>query len=77
MKKFEFHFDALIVAIAVFALAVGFIFYQRHQFSDVMQKNIDLTWENENLKVDLILRDKQFDRCKNELQSARKWWELH
>jgi hypothetical protein len=66
MKKFEFHLDALLTVIVVFVLAIGFIVYQRHQYSDVLQENIDLTWDNEMLKVDLELKSAQLDSCNNE-----------
>jgi len=65
MKKFEFNFDALIVVILVFVLAISFIVYQRQQYADVLQENIDLTWENETLKVDLQLSASRLDTCEN------------
>jgi len=63
MKKFEFHLDALITVIVVFVLAVGFIVYQRHQFKEVLQENIDLTWEVETLKVDLQRNAALLETC--------------
>ena len=71
MKKFEFHLDALITVIVVFVLAIGFILYQRHQFSIVMQENIDLTWEVETLKVDFELKSRMLDRCEKIKQIAQ------
>jgi hypothetical protein len=71
MKKFEFHLDALITVIVVFVLAIGFILYQRHQFSIVMQENIDLTWEVETLKVDFELKSRLLDRCEKIKQIAQ------
>ena len=70
MKKFEFHLDALITVIVVFVLAISFILYQRHQFSEVFQENIDLVWEVETLKVDLELKSRWLDRCENKITSA-------
>ena len=70
MKKFEFHLDALITVIVVFVLAISFILYQRHQFSEVFQENVDLVWENETLKVDLELKSRQLDACKNSKKPA-------
>ena len=72
MKKFELHFDALFTIIIVFVLAVGFILYQRYQYSVVLQENIDLTWENEKLKVDLIVEKSLLDKCKNEKNSEKE-----
>jgi len=71
MKKFEFHLDALITVIVVFVLAIGFILYQRHQFSIVLQENIDLTWEVETLKVDFELKSRLLDRCEKIKQIAQ------
>jgi len=71
MKKFEFHLDALITVIVVFVLAIGFILYQRHQFSTVLQENIDLTWEVETLKVDFELKSRLLDRCEKIKQIAQ------
>jgi len=72
VKKFELHFDALFTIIIVFVLAVGFILYQRYQYSVVLQENIDLTWENEKLKVDLIVEKSLLDKCKNEKNSEKE-----
>ena len=72
MKKFEFHLDALITVIVVFVLAISFILYQRHQFSEVFQENIDLVWEVETLKVDLELKSRWLDRCENKVTSVEK-----
>jgi hypothetical protein len=65
MKKFELHLDALITIAVVLVLAVGFIVYQRHQYSKVMQENIDLTWEIETLKVDFQSIADRLDACTN------------
>ena len=65
MKKIEFNLDALIVVILVFVLAISFVVYQRQQYADVLQENIDLTWENETLKVDLQLNASRLDACEN------------
>jgi len=69
VKKIELHLDALLTIIVVFTLTFGFVLYQRYQYSALSQENIDLTWENENLKVDLILKTNLFDSCENEKRS--------
>ena len=63
MRKFEFHLDALIAVTLVLGMAASFIIFQRYQYSEVLQDNIDLVWENENLKVDLVLEKALFDGC--------------
>jgi len=72
VKKIELHLDALITIVVVFVLAIGFLLFQRYQYADVLQKNIDLTWDNEKLKVDLILKTNFLDKCKNQKKSEKE-----
>ena len=72
MKKIELHLDALITIIVVFVLAVSFLLYQRHQYADVLQKNIDLIWENEKLKVNLTLESSLLEDCKNGIKFGKE-----
>ena len=75
MKKFELHLDALIAIVVVFALIIGFLLFQRYQYSDLLQENIDLAWENANLQVNLDYKTGQFDDCKAfivSLEESRK-----
>ena len=64
MKKFELHLDALIAIVVVFALIIGFLLFQRYHYSDLLQENIDLAWENANLQANLEYKTGQFDDCK-------------
>ena len=41
VRKFELHLDALIVIVLLFVAAVGFIAFQRHQYSLLAQENSD------------------------------------
>jgi len=72
VKKFELHLDALITIFVVFVLAIGFLLFQRYQYADVLQKNIDITWDNETLKVDLVLKTNLLDKCKNLKKSEKE-----
>ena len=72
MKKIELHLDALITIVVVFVLAISFLLYQRYQYADVLQKNIDLTWDNEKLKVDLVVETNLLDKCKNEKKAEKE-----
>ena len=65
MKNFELHLDALITVAVVFTLAVGFLLYQRHQYSVVMQEHIDLVWEIVTLEADLVLNATVLEAGKN------------
>jgi hypothetical protein len=72
VKKIELHLDALFTIIVVFVLAISFLLFQRYQYSNVMQENIDLTWENEKLKVNLIWEISLLDKCENEKKSEKE-----
>jgi hypothetical protein len=72
VKKFELHLDAIIVVVAVFTLAIAFLLYQRHQYSIVMQENIDLVWENSKLEADIGLMSSQWNKCKSAIDSMKK-----
>jgi len=65
LKKFELHLDALIAVVVVLILAGGFIVYQRFQYAEAMQDNVDLTWEVETMKVDLQTMAVRLDACAN------------
>lgn len=65
MKKFELHLDALITLIAVFLLAFGFILYQRYQYSDLLQENVDLLWEKSNLEAENAVKTSLINKCQN------------
>ena len=56
----------------MFVLAISFLLYQRYQYADVLQKNIDLTWDNEKLKVDLVVETNLLDKCKNEKKAEKE-----
>ena len=67
MKKFEIHLDALIVIVVVFALAATFLLYQRHQYSVVLQENLDLRWDNSGLEANLAQMTVQLENCQSNL----------
>ena len=69
MKKFELHLDAVIVIIVVFALAVTFLVYQRHQYSSLLQENVDLVWENSTLEANLALMSSRIEECESSAAS--------
>ena len=69
MRKFELHLDALIVIIVVFALAATFLIYQRHQYSSLLQENVDLVWENSTLEANLALMSSRIKACEASVAS--------
>ena len=50
-KKITLNLDAAIVIILVFIVSFGFNLYQRYQYSQVFQENMDLRWDNQNMKI--------------------------
>lgn len=72
VRKFEIHLDALIVVIVVFALAAAFLIYQRYQYSNLLQENVDLVWENSNLEANLVLMTSQLEKCKSSIASVEQ-----
>jgi len=74
MRKFDLHLDALIAIVLVFALAASFIVYQRQQYAEVMQENIDLIWEVETMKADLQINAARLEACasEHEAQAANR-----
>ena len=72
MKKFELHLDALIAMFVVFALIIAFLLYQRSQYLDLTQENVDLVWENVTLQASLDYKTAQFDDCKSSILSMEE-----
>jgi len=60
-RKFELHLDALIVIVLLFVSAVGFIVYQRHQYSSLLKDNVErqmtqLSLELEVARLEVLLK---------------------
>jgi len=72
VKKFELHLDALIAMFVVFALIIAFLLYQRSQYLDLTQENLDLVWENVNLQANLDYTTARFDDCKSSILSMEE-----
>ena len=72
MKKLELHMDALIAMFAVLALVIAFLVFQRYQYSNLLQENVDLLWENSTLEANLVFMTTQIDKCKSSLDSMEK-----
>jgi len=61
VRKVELHMDAVIVIVLLFVAAVGFIAYQRHQYSDLLRDNLgrqmtQLSLELEVARLEALLR---------------------
>ena len=71
MKKIELHMDALIAIAVVFVLFGVFLLYQRYQYNDLLQENVDLQWENSSLEANLVLLTAQIDKCKSSMETLK------
>ena len=67
MKKFTFHMDAIIVAVIVFLLSLGFIVFQRYQFSVLQKEYVVLKLEATNTKLDLIYAKGSLKTCEGKM----------
>ena len=67
MKKFTFHMDAIIVAVIVFLLSLGFIAFQRYQFAVLQKEYVALKLEAINTKLDLISAKKSLKTCEGKM----------
>jgi hypothetical protein len=61
VRKVELHMDAMIVIVLLFVAAVGFIVYQRHQYSDLLRDNLgrqmtQLSLELEVARLEALLK---------------------
>lgn len=60
-RKIELHVDALVVIGLLFVAAVGFIAYQRHQYTELLQDNVgrqmtQLSLELEVARLEALLK---------------------
>jgi hypothetical protein len=60
-RKVELHMDALGIIVLLFAAAVAFIAYQRHQYSDLLKDNLaqqmkQLSLELEVARLEVLLK---------------------
>jgi hypothetical protein len=53
-RKFSLHLDALMAMVAVFASAIGFIAYQRHEYQAVAQENVDRQMKQVQLEMQIV-----------------------
>lgn len=64
-RKVELHLDALIVIVLLFAAAVAFIVYQRHQYSSLLEENIGRQMTQLSLELEVARLRVQLERSAN------------
>jgi hypothetical protein len=52
-RKIELHMDAVVVIGALFVSAVCFIAFQRHQYSDLLQDNVERQMKQLSLEMEV------------------------
>jgi predicted ABC-type exoprotein transport system permease subunit len=62
-KSFTLHLDALLVIVLVFLLALGFIAYQRSQYSDLLKEHVQLQWDSQNLEANVSFLKVKLEQC--------------
>jgi cell division protein FtsL len=69
-RKFELHLDALIVIVLLFVAAVGFVVYQRHQYSILAQENLGRQMTQLSLELEVARLEEQLRRATRAEQGA-------
>lgn len=69
-KQFALNLDALLVIASVFLIAVGFINYQRNQYSDLLDEHVQLQWLAQDMEVNAIYLKGKLKQC-NEPERTR------
>jgi CHASE3 domain sensor protein len=62
-KQFTLNLDALLVLALVFLITVGFMSYQRNQYSDLLEEHIQLQWSSQDLEVDVVSLKAKLKQC--------------
>ena len=61
-RKIELHMDALIVIVVLFVSAVCFIAFQRYQYSDLLQDNVERQLKQLSLEMEVARLEVQLKR---------------
>ncbi|HET9404282.1 MAG TPA: hypothetical protein VFO57_06865 [Burkholderiales bacterium] len=69
-RKIELHLDALVAIALLIVAAVGFIAYQRHQYLDLLQDNIDRQWKQMALEFEVARLEAQLKKAASEATAA-------
>jgi hypothetical protein len=72
MKKFILHIDALVVLILVFSISLSFNFYQRYQYSDLLQDHIKLQVDTQKKDFSLSFMEVNLKKCNESLVESSR-----
>ena len=65
-RKVELHADALLAIALLIVAAAGFIAYQRHQYSDLLQDNVERQWKQMMLEFEVARLQALLDKAARE-----------
>lgn len=71
VRKIELHLDAVIAIVLVFVAAVGFIVYQRHEYSLLAQDNIERKIAQLKLELEVVRLEALLKRATTAQQAPR------
>ena len=63
VRKVQLHVDALAVIVVLVAAAVGFIAFQKYQYSDLLQENLSRQWKQLELEYEVARLEALVKRC--------------
>ena len=72
MKKFILHIDALLVLALVFTISLCFNFYQRYQYSDLLQEHIVLQIDALKKDFSLSFTEVKLEKCNASIAELNK-----
>lgn len=64
-RKLEVHYDFVAMLVLSFVLSVGFHWYQRHQYNDLLLENTALKWQAQDMEINLRLNRRRLEACNN------------
>ena len=62
-RKVELHVDALVAIALLIVAAAGFIAYQRHHYSDLLQDNVERQWKQMMLEFEVARLQALLDKA--------------
>ena len=62
-KHFTLNLDAFLVITIIFLLALGFIIYQRNQYSDLLEEHAQLQWLAQDMEINTTSLKAKLKQC--------------
>ena len=75
-KQLTLNMDALLILTLIFLTAIGFISYQRSQYSSLLEEHVQLQWVSQNLEINVGLLKAKLKQCGETGLSGRELNEI-